>query len=430
MQLKKFVLISTISLLSCVTLYANSVFERSKIRTSLNGNTLTNCRVYTSEHGDEIYIPTKSLADSLNLKEFNLRGVTINEEPYLELNKLTELVPLQFTFVEDTLELTYDMTKTLETRNTYTMTTNINNGISLNITDNTLNFKMKLFSTPEVYEVIVYDANDNVIEDTLFRNVKCETEGLITGNIRLPNLKDGIYKVVIYVKDTKEGNKLYSYFSPINLRVVNRYSELRLGDTYCHNKRQMERFNKLNPSDYTVYKGQVGYENKMRELANSITVGVDTDYNKAKAIYKWVCNNMWYDTYKYQTNDGSYKGMQPLGTILKTKKGLCTDYSLLYSELLKSLGIPCFIVQGFADSTNRTPEFSMEAPLDVNHAWNLAFVDGRWINVDTTYGSLNKDFKGDKKTLPINTYLYFDMSIEGLSYTHKIIDIYEPRNQN
>jgi transglutaminase-like putative cysteine protease len=51
-----------------------------------------------------------------------------------------------------------------------------------------------------------------------------------------------------------------------------------------------------------------------RDLAKTITKGCKTDYQKIKAIYQWICNNIDYDTtYRIYTAD----------SCIKARKGVC-----------------------------------------------------------------------------------------------------------
>ena len=59
----------------------------------------------------------------------------------------------------------------------------------------------------------------------------------------------------------------------------------------------------------------------------------------------------------------------------------------------------------------------------VNHAWNQAYVDHRWVNIDATWDSNNIYENGQYIYGGIDYYLYFDISNLYLSYNHKILGI-------
>ena len=58
---------------------------------------------------------------------------------------------------------------------------------------------------------------------------------------------------------------------------------------------------------------------------------------------------------------------------LRTKQGVCFDFSHLFTALCRSQNIPCYAVDGisYKDST-------------VSHTWNRVYYDGSWWNMDVT----------------------------------------------
>lgn len=104
----------------------------------------------------------------------------------------------------------------------------------------------------------------------------------------------------------------------------------------------------------------------------------DSTREKAKAIYNWIGENIEYDYDKVDkilNNDFNVKS----GAIntFNTRKGICFDYSCLYSAMSKANGINVRIItgEGFNGSSW------------VNHAWNQVYIEeeNTWINVDTTF---------------------------------------------
>ena len=67
-------------------------------------------------------------------------------------------------------------------------------------------------------------------------------------------------------------------------------------------------------------------------------------------------------------------------------------------EIINANGIPCRKVSGYSLGVSSklkywTEENAMEE--ETNHAWNQAYVDHRWINIDTTWNSGNKYENGE-----------------------------------
>lgn len=148
-------------------------------------------------------------------------------------------------------------------------------------------------------------------------------------------------------------------------------------------------------------------ENKeIVNLAKDITKGITDDFQKAKAVHDWVSQNISYDYERFQNKTaGPY---QSALTVLNTRIAVCEGYSNLTASLLRSLGIKTKVVAGlggsfyspgyeqFEDSPGIN--FHDSAFDDSRHAWNEAYVNNRWVIMDTTWSSGN----GNK--------IYFDMT--------------------
>ena len=102
------------------------------------------------------------------------------------------------------------------------------------------------------------------------------------------------------------------------------------------------------------------------QLASRITKGKTTARDKAHAIYRWLCDNIAYDTdYKIYHADQA----------LEARKGVCQAYSEMYFLLAEAAGLKVEIVTG-------------DARGDGGHAWNYVYDDaGRGIMVDATWGA-------------------------------------------
>ena len=142
---------------------------------------------------------------------------------------------------------------------------------------------------------------------------------------------------------------------------------------------------------------ELQYDEEITSLAKSITESISSDYEKAKAIYAWVADNVWYD---YDCRDAP-SGHNPhrldaccyttTFEVLEHKRTVCEGYTNLTTSLLHSIGIPT--VQ----------------PAGHGHTWNEAYVDGRWIIMDTSHSS-NSYRDGVFSEKKINSYTSFDMS--------------------
>lgn len=136
-------------------------------------------------------------------------------------------------------------------------------------------------------------------------------------------------------------------------------------------------------------------------LSNQICDGLTSDYAKAEAVYHWLSENIEYD-YDYYYNRKQNVTIFP-EEVIDTKLTVCDGYSRLTQALLQAQGIPTLRITGLADGLG-----GWEA-----HAWNLAYVDGHWIYMDTTWGSKSG---GNSDTTNVR---WFDPTPLFLAFSHK-----------
>lgn len=157
-------------------------------------------------------------------------------------------------------------------------------------------------------------------------------------------------------------------------------------------------------------------------LAEEITKGIDSDYDKLLAINNWISKNIYYN---YDGNySGSYGRTDAYGTY-ESRRSVCQGYAELTLALCRAVGIPTRLVSGYALGVG-TDKIWDESSLSAysNHAWNEAFIEDRWVILDTTWNTFNKyenkSFIEGEKQLR-----YFDISLKYFSQTHRIISEFE-----
>ena len=136
----------------------------------------------------------------------------------------------------------------------------------------------------------------------------------------------------------------------------------------------------LRPNQYVDYSVAPNTLAKAEEL---VTDAVDP-LAKVKVVYEYVVNNFTYDQQKAATVKSGY--LPVLDTVLELKKGICFDYAALMTGMLRSQGVPCKLVVGYAGSAY--------------HAWisvwteeagwidNIVYFDGAvWHRMDPTFAS-------------------------------------------
>ena len=114
----------------------------------------------------------------------------------------------------------------------------------------------------------------------------------------------------------------------------------------------------------------------MRQLAQNITAGADTPFEKVALLAIYVNRNMKYvEGMVGQEKDALW--------VKQNMYGVCTEYSTLFAALARSIGIPVRYVSGYV--------YSEKFSSWMGHSWTDAYV-GKWVPVDPTWfevGSLD-----------------------------------------
>ncbi len=109
-----------------------------------------------------------------------------------------------------------------------------------------------------------------------------------------------------------------------------------------------------------------------------------TQMEKARAYYKWICDNCVYDT---GAKDDSISHIAY--ALFRNGRAVCDGYSGAYNLLLKLEGIECYALS------------------NSDHIWTVATLDGKSYHIDTTWGDASNGVD----------YSYFAMTAD-LSWKH------------
>lgn len=139
----------------------------------------------------------------------------------------------------------------------------------------------------------------------------------------------------------------------------------------------------LYPNQYVNYSAAPNAVAKAAELVKGKTAPLD----KVAAIYDYVVTSLTYDYEKAATVKSGY--LPVLDSVLAEKKGICFDYASLMTGMLRSQGVPCKLVVGYAGNAY--------------HAWisvwseETGWIDGAiffdgvaWQRMDPTFASTGK----------------------------------------
>ncbi|MCQ6562382.1 leucine-rich repeat domain-containing protein [Paenibacillus mendelii] len=154
----------------------------------------------------------------------------------------------------------------------------------------------------------------------------------------------------------------------------------------------------------------------IQALAKEITNGLTTDMKKLEAIHDWVAANIQYD---YATLQGTKNMPQDAVSVMRSKEAVCAGYSNLTAALGRAAGIPTQVVTGHIARFGSTWDKVLPWLFDRNyyHAWNQAYVDGKWIVLDTTWDAAQYA-DGKQTSAPTRSYFNPDPAVFASSHTY------------
>lgn len=153
-------------------------------------------------------------------------------------------------------------------------------------------------------------------------------------------------------------------------------------------------------------------------IAEQVCEGLESDYDKARALAQWVSQNIYYDYDAYYSSVTTET--LSLESTLSLHRSVCGGYANLYAALCQSQGIECYIAQGNVVQNYRT---FLEADDLPSHEWNLVRIDDRFFWVDTLWNnSGNQYYKGEYYD-GSPSLRYFDPTEEIMAQDHKAMRI-------
>lgn len=139
--------------------------------------------------------------------------------------------------------------------------------------------------------------------------------------------------------------------------------------------------------------------NNLPELVFNLTNNLNTDVERFRAIYRWVCNNIANDYGLYLKNKRKRRRYKEDSTklkswnetfrkqlfkkLLKDNRTICTGYAYLVKALSQLADLECEIVQGYGRVSTTDIE-NLDLP---NHSWNVVKLNNKWYLSDPTWAS-------------------------------------------
>ncbi len=134
-------------------------------------------------------------------------------------------------------------------------------------------------------------------------------------------------------------------------------------------------------------------------LTQKLTSNLDTDVEKFRAIYTWVCTNIENDYSSYLKTKKNRKKItkdreaflkwnssftpKVFKKLLTQKKTACTGYAYLIRELANLADLECNIINGYGRTTN----LKLDKNSLPNHSWNAIKLHEKWYLCDATWSA-------------------------------------------
>ena len=108
---------------------------------------------------------------------------------------------------------------------------------------------------------------------------------------------------------------------------------------------------------------------RVKEVLDELNVYEKSQYEKIKAVYDYICDNVRYDHDHLETEETQLPHSAYAAII--NNKAVCQGYATLLYRMLLEVGVDCRYITGYSG--------------EERHAWNIVEIDGLYYNVDSTW---------------------------------------------
>ncbi len=170
-----------------------------------------------------------------------------------------------------------------------------------------------------------------------------------------------------------------------------------------------------------------------KDIAAYINTNFATEKDKARAIFIWVASNIQYDIANIFAINFYEPKEEKIAKPLKTRKGICENYAVLFTDICTKSGIKSYVIEGYTKQNG----YSDYIP----HAWCAAMIDSNWFMFDPTWGSgylnngkfykkINNDYYKVSPSKLIKSHMPFDYLWQFLNYTVTNQEFYDGKIQS
>ena len=114
-------------------------------------------------------------------------------------------------------------------------------------------------------------------------------------------------------------------------------------------------------------------------IAKYINSNFKTETDKIRAVFYWTASNISYDVANMFAVNFNETEQEKIAKTLRTRKGVCIHYAVVFNELSQKTGIQSYIIDGYTKQNGKVG--------DLAHAWTAAKIDKKWYIFDPTWGS-------------------------------------------
>lgn len=149
-----------------------------------------------------------------------------------------------------------------------------------------------------------------------------------------------------------------------------------------------------------------------KQIADYLTHDLQTDTEKARAIYNWISHNIQYRLSQIYEDITYHSVDEIIEDALKTRQGVCQHYAELFHAMGNSVGLKSYVIAGYA--RNKQGKIG-----DLGHAWNAIRIDSKYYLIDVT---LAAGYLLDGKYVHQFRDEYFLIAPENFIQTHMPFD--------
>ena len=141
-------------------------------------------------------------------------------------------------------------------------------------------------------------------------------------------------------------------------------------------------------------------EKYLPDVVVKLTTGVSDQFQKAKILNDWICDNIAYDV---ETAFERANRKQDYVSVLKIKKAVCAGYTNLFNQMCKLALIESIGISGYSKGFGYTGNIGSRP----DHDWNAVKFNNKWYLIDVTWNAGHVDQKTYIKNYSTN-YLFLD----------------------